>query len=104
MVRVVRRVEEAPMDPTYPLIPIICILGALCNVNTIIIVVLHMRKNLGVLMLCVWLTLFCFPRGISAIAWSDTAANKAPTWCDIGTSITFKCSVHYSENRDRSSP
>ena len=70
------------MDPTYPLIPVLNLLGAALSLLTLFTSV-QKSWNAGIIMLCAWLFLACVIVGIETIVWADNANDYAPVWCDI---------------------
>ena len=74
----------ASVDPTYPLYPITCILGAAMLLLVLLTSFVRQSWNLGVAFLCFWLFLENFTGGINSIIWSYNADVKFYIYCDIG--------------------
>ena len=73
-----------PVDPTYPLFPIACILAAVMLFFVLLTSLVRQYWNLGVLFLCFWLFLENSTTAANAIIWSDNADIKDYVYCDIG--------------------
>ena len=78
----------APVDPTFPLYPIACILSAAMLLLVLLTSFIKQSWNLGVAFLCVWLLLENLTDGINAIIWAENADIKLYIYCDIGMLVT----------------
>jgi hypothetical protein len=78
------------VDPTYPLYPVFCIIGAALMLLVFMTNSIRQSWNLGVTFLCFWLFWDVLFEGINAVIWSDNAEIKLYVYCDIGKLNLFK--------------
>ncbi|VDB86831.1 unnamed protein product [Peniophora sp. CBMAI 1063] len=71
------------VDPTYPLFPAASILAAVMLWLVLLTSFVRQNWNLGLVLLCFWLSLQNLVVGVDAIIWSDNADIKYYVWCDI---------------------
>jgi hypothetical protein len=76
-------------DPTYPLLPIFCIVCAALILLVLTTNFIRQSWNLGVTFLCFWLFWELLTAGISAAIWSDNAEIKLYAYWDIGKLPNF---------------
>ena len=72
------------IDPTFPLFPTACILGAAMMLLVLLTGIFRQSYNLGVAFLCFWLILDLAAGSASLIIWSDNADIKLYVYCDVG--------------------
>ena len=70
------------MDPTFPLIPVLCFTSSISILLTISVNI-HLRRNIGMVCLFGWLFFSGVVLGIDTIGWANDAANRAQIWWDI---------------------
>ncbi|KZV60717.1 fungal pheromone STE3G-protein-coupled receptor, partial [Peniophora sp. CONT] len=75
------------VDPTYPLYPLACFLGAAMLLLVLFTGFIRQNWNLGVAFLCFWLFFENVGNGINTIIWSSNANIKLYIYCDIFTHI-----------------
>jgi hypothetical protein len=73
-------------DPTYPLLPISCIIGSALLLLILTTNAIRQSWNLGLAFLCFWTFWDLLTEGVGAIIWSDNADVKLDVFCDIGRS------------------
>ncbi|VDB95535.1 unnamed protein product [Peniophora sp. CBMAI 1063] len=73
----------AATDPTYPLYPLVCLVGAILLLLVFISGFLRQSWNLGVTFLCFWLFFENLTYAANTIIWSDNADVKLYIYCDI---------------------
>ena len=79
------------VDPTYPLFPILTILGF---VLVLIPLPWHLHAwNSGTCFYMMWAALACLNQFVNSVVWADNALNPAPVWCDI-------CTLFFIQLRD----
>ena len=83
----------APVDPTYPLLPIASFLSSALLALMFIGRLIRHTRSLGVTFLCFWLCLENAANGANFVIWSDNAEIKLYTYCDIGALL----STHFRE-------
>ncbi|KZV68007.1 hypothetical protein PENSPDRAFT_754436 [Peniophora sp. CONT] len=81
------------VDPTFPLFPMVCIMGAVMMVLTLSTSLVRQRWNLGVTFLCFWLMLELAMGSASLIIWSDNGDIKYYAFCDIFTRVQMLSSI-----------
>jgi len=74
-------------DPTYPLFPILYILGAFFIAAVSATNFIRQSWSLGMAFLCFWLFWDLLTRGINTIIWADNADIRLHVYCDIGSSF-----------------
>ncbi|KAI0316927.1 pheromone A receptor-domain-containing protein [Amylostereum chailletii] len=84
----VRRRSSTPMDPTYPLVPILNIVSACLVLFSLLNRSIHHHWNIGVGLLGAWVFVEDLIGGIDSIVWADNADDKSPIWCDISSHIS----------------
>ena len=75
------------VDPTYPLLPVMCILASVLLLSVFLNCFIKRHWNLGVSFLCFWLLVDNIIIAVSTIAWSDNFTIKLYVYCDIGVSF-----------------
>ena len=76
--------DMAAADPTFPLLPIACILSAVMLFLVSLTGIIRHSWNLGVAFLCFWLFFENLTLAVNTIAWADNADIKLYAYCDIG--------------------
>lgn len=80
-----RRPDMDAFDPTYPLLPIACIIGAAMMVLVLMTSFVRQSWNLGVAFLCFWLLMDLTFGAAGLIIWSNNGDIRLHVFCDIGT-------------------
>ncbi|KZV62314.1 STE3-domain-containing protein [Peniophora sp. CONT] len=83
-------------DPTYPFLPIMCILASVLLISMLLNGLVRQNWNIGVAFLCFWLLVDNVTYAISTIAWSDNYTIKFYIYCDLTTRLQFISSVAQS--------
>ncbi|KZV69111.1 STE3-domain-containing protein [Peniophora sp. CONT] len=73
----------SPVDPTYPLYPIACILASAMLLLVLTTSFVRQSWNLGVTFLCFWLFCENVTGAVNTIVWFDNADIKLYVYCDI---------------------
>ncbi|VDC02199.1 unnamed protein product [Peniophora sp. CBMAI 1063] len=80
-------------DPTYPLYPFACVLGATVLLFVLLTSFVRQSWNLGVAFLCFWLFWENVTLAINAVAWADNGDIKMHVYCDIVTHVQLLTSI-----------
>ncbi|VDC03115.1 unnamed protein product [Peniophora sp. CBMAI 1063] len=81
-----------PVDPTYPLHPVVCIVSSAMLVLVLLTSFIRQSWNLGVAFLCFWVLLENLTLGVNGIIWADNYDVRLYVYCDIVShvqTITF---------------
>ena len=71
------------IDPTYPLLPVMCIVASLLLLSLLSNSLARQNWNIGVALLCFWLLIDNIIHAVNAVAWSDNFRVKLYVYCDI---------------------
>ncbi|KZV64271.1 STE3-domain-containing protein [Peniophora sp. CONT] len=74
-------------DPTYPFLPIMCILASVLLLSVLLNGFIRQNWNTSVAFLCFWLLVDNIINAVNAIAWSDKFTVKFYIYCDIATHL-----------------
>ncbi|VDB95835.1 unnamed protein product [Peniophora sp. CBMAI 1063] len=80
-------------DPTYPFLPIACLLSSVMLLLVLMTSFIRQRWNLGVTFLCFWLFIENITSAVSAVIWSDNADVKLYVYCDIVTHLQIIAAI-----------
>ncbi|KZV64274.1 STE3-domain-containing protein [Peniophora sp. CONT] len=80
-------------DPTYPFLPIMCILASVLLLSMLLNGLVRQHWNIGVAFLCFWLLVDNIMYAVNTVAWSDNFTVKFYIYCDIMTHLRFMSSV-----------
>ncbi|VDB86864.1 unnamed protein product [Peniophora sp. CBMAI 1063] len=80
-------------DPSYPLLPISCIIGAVMMVLVLMTSFVRQTWNLGVAFLCFWLLMDLTFGAAGLIIWSDNGDIRLYVFCDIASHLQLMSSV-----------
>lgn len=77
-------------DPTYPLLPIMCIVSCVLLLLMFVNGLVRQNWNLGVAFLCFWLLVDSIIHAVNTIAWSDNFDIKLDIYCNIGECLSYR--------------
>ncbi|KZV64284.1 STE3-domain-containing protein [Peniophora sp. CONT] len=80
-------------DPTYPFLPVMCILASVLLLSMLLNGLIRQNWNIGVAFLCFWLLVDNIIYAVNTIAWSDNYTIKFYVYCDIATHLQCISSV-----------
>ena len=64
-------------DPTYPFLPVLCLVTSVLNPLTLAMNP-HLMRNVGIVCFLAWLFLEEIIRGVNTIVWANDTTNRAP--------------------------